>query len=463
MRGDFSRDTFDARKHFSRVLQQQGRVHLDADWNEQSAILLHYLRTLAADLIGPFAGPAGTGLGFAIGDVDEGTFAVGRGRYYVDGILCENDDPGVRYDAQAHWPTPPPLERGGDRLVYLDVWERHITAVEDDDIREKALGGPDTATRSQVVWQVKLDELPESIGTPAAVRRNWSTLVPRWQPPRAGCLRARVEQPEGSGDPCLTAPDARYRGAENQLYRIEVHRGGRAGEATFKWSRNNGAICTRVSGAGTELIAESTDGLAPGSWIELTNDAQELRGRAGTLVRLLRVDADRLTLETNVATPEDVAADEEWPTRARAWDHRQAGRTALVDGAIPISESAEETGWITVEHGIQIQFLPAAADVEPHVYRTGDYWLIPARVATGAIEWPVQDGDRTRPVPRSPHGIRHHYAPLAILRQDGEGWAVDDCRCEFAPLKNSCTPALQSLGEDGMGAWLPCAVPDGPE
>ena len=39
MRGDFSRDTFDPVKHFSRVLQQQGRVQLDADWNEQTAIL----------------------------------------------------------------------------------------------------------------------------------------------------------------------------------------------------------------------------------------------------------------------------------------------------------------------------------------------------------------------------------------------------------------------------------------
>ncbi len=59
MKGDFSRDTFDKAKHFSRVLMQQGRVQLDADFNEQTAILLHYLRTLAADLIGPFAGSGG--------------------------------------------------------------------------------------------------------------------------------------------------------------------------------------------------------------------------------------------------------------------------------------------------------------------------------------------------------------------------------------------------------------------
>ena len=55
-RGDFSRDSFDPLKHFSRVLMQQGRVQLDADWNEQTSIVLHYLQALASDIIGPFGG-----------------------------------------------------------------------------------------------------------------------------------------------------------------------------------------------------------------------------------------------------------------------------------------------------------------------------------------------------------------------------------------------------------------------
>ena len=58
MKGDFTRDTFDSGKHFLRVLMQQGRVQVDADWNEQVAILLYYMQTLAADLIGPHGGPA---------------------------------------------------------------------------------------------------------------------------------------------------------------------------------------------------------------------------------------------------------------------------------------------------------------------------------------------------------------------------------------------------------------------
>ena len=57
MKADLTRDTFDAARHFSRVLIQQGRVPLDADLNEQTSIILHYLRGLAADLIGPHGGP----------------------------------------------------------------------------------------------------------------------------------------------------------------------------------------------------------------------------------------------------------------------------------------------------------------------------------------------------------------------------------------------------------------------
>ena len=47
MKGDFTHDTFDQQNHCYRVLMQQGRVLLDADWNEQASILLHYLRILA--------------------------------------------------------------------------------------------------------------------------------------------------------------------------------------------------------------------------------------------------------------------------------------------------------------------------------------------------------------------------------------------------------------------------------
>jgi hypothetical protein len=435
---------------------------VDADWNEQTDVLLHYLRMLAADVIGPFAGPAGGGLGFEIkpGDPDTpAALTIGKGRYYVDGILCENDVL-VSYDDQPDHPTPSELKTTVAYLIYLDVWERHITALEDDRIRDVALGGPDTTTRCKIVWQVKADDgtvaFPSGL-TADAVRKQWEKWVRRWQPAHPGCLRARVDRPEDSTDPCLTAPDAKYRGNENQFYRVEVHQGGKADEATFKWSRDNGAIVTGVTLSGTEVTADNPRGFFGGQWIELTNDHQELRGRPGTLVKVIKVEGDKLTIEMPVSAPSSVPQGEEWPTRARRWDHRKIGSAALKDGAVPVKESTDETGWIDLEDGIQIQFLPSPDASAGNLYRSGDYWTFPARVATGDIEWPSTLVGTTKVAqPRSPRGIRHHYAPLAILKPVAAGWTITDCRCEFQPL-NGCK--LPSAGEDGIGGVLSCEAP----
>src|SRR6266568_7181069 len=113
MKGDFSRVSFDAANHFSRVLTQQGRVTLDADFNEQTEVLLHALRTLARDLFGPYGGPAdGGGFGLIIGPAQATSnlkLYIGRGHYYVDGILCESD--GCDY---AHQPDYAPLLPNAD-------------------------------------------------------------------------------------------------------------------------------------------------------------------------------------------------------------------------------------------------------------------------------------------------------------------------------------------------------------
>lgn len=461
MKGDFSWDTFDKTKHFSRVLMQQGRVQLDADWNEQSAILLHYLRTLAADLIGPFAGPAGADgfpHGFLITPMTS-DFSISAGRYYVDGILCENDKEDLTYTSQEDYPTLIELDKAHSYLVYLDVWEHHITAIEDDSIREKALGGPDTASRAKVVWQVKIEDVTSEVNLPSdlepvAVQSGWGGWVDLLQPPHLGCLKARVKPPEKANDPCLTAPDAKYRGQENQLYRVEIHTGGQAESATFKWSRDNGAIVTGCELKGTELTVLNPRGFAANRWVELTNDEQDLRGEPGTLVKVTKVEGDVLTLEHTVLSLTDVPPDEEWPTKVRRWDQSEKGNVKLDGGAVPVKEGANETDWIELEDGIQIQFQTD----NQNLYRTGDYWLIPARVATGNIEWPQEtDAQGKAPTAKPPNGIRHHYAPLAILTSADGIWGSTDCRCDFTAM-NSCD--IESHGEDGMGSAPSCESSD---
>ncbi len=67
------------------------------------------------------------------------------------------------------------------------------------------------------------------------------------------------------------------------------------------------------------------------------------------------------------------------------------------------------------------------------IYRTGDYWLIPARTIIGDVLWPQdQHGD---PEPLSPHGVKHHYAPLASISFNSGSVTVDaDLRYMLPPL-----------------------------
>ena len=269
-RGDFTRDTFDRAKHFTRVLMQQGRVQLDADWNEQVDILLHYMRTLVTDLVGPYWGPGADDFE-VVPDDDTIKFQVKKGHFYVDGILCESDRPDssdLNEDIAlkgAHIPGKPSQSRG-PYVVYLDVWEREVTSIEDDGIREVALGGPDTTSRAKVMWKVRVrSDIPHKNQLPAADKKDalkehvlerWSDWVKQWYTEARGSLDVRCnEDAAQETTPKLTSPASKYRGVENQLYRVEIHKGGKSSDgATFKWSRENGSAIFPIVGLAEKVV-----------------------------------------------------------------------------------------------------------------------------------------------------------------------------------------------------------------
>src|SRR5262245_35366893 len=122
MKGDFSRQTFDPKKHYHRVLMQQGRVLLDADWNEQQAINRRRDECEGADVIGPSGAPK-TSPGFQISPQGS-NLLIGKGHFYVDGILCENEND-LLFTAQ---PDLQPITENllpaapGLYIAYLEVW-----------------------------------------------------------------------------------------------------------------------------------------------------------------------------------------------------------------------------------------------------------------------------------------------------------------------------------------------------
>ena len=534
MTPDISRDSFDPQKRFTRVIQQQGRVQLDSDWNEQADILLTMMCRMFVDLVGPHAAPPPSKdhTNFLItaetasntpSDTNLKDLKIGGGRYYVDGIGCDNKSD-VNYSAQPSLDVSNDLEDLGTKfpvIVYLDIWEQTVTVLDDADLREPALGGPDTTARTKVVWVVRAEPASGAVApgqtpspspsptptptnptptpttpsptpttptpTPAATTPTHATpgVSPTQVPvgeelaslssdspasPSAGrfrgYLRAQVTAPDGvdAADRCATAPMAKYRGTENQLYRVEIHSGGQLTSSgssdpppTFKWSRDNGAVAFLIKNLGSgsgdsvsvtlqDLGRDSRFGLDVGDWVEIVfPDSRPVDPYvAPDLLRVSDIDPINriVTLARPIGTgvtgvtavPPTFTFPSPSPTNGpllRRWDQRRDVPGAKTEqdlplGVVPITVQRpanagqtawadDATSWFDLEDGIQIQFqrtsdpTSAVANLHP-----GDYWLIPARTASnGQILWnPDPDSP---PVARPPHGAEHHYAPLAVL------------------------------------------------
>jgi hypothetical protein len=364
---------------------QQGRLSLDADWNEQVAIDEYFERMYFEDVVGSGAVPFGTG--FAIHACRDSTLGLSAGRLYAGGLVCELDAQ-VPLEGLLRSSLLP--EPGRTDLVYVDVWERHLTAIDDPDLLEPALGGADTTTRTQTAW--KLDVV-QDVGSASC--SDATALLPG----RAtGAMRA-------------TAPNG-YQGVDNHLYRVEIHDPGSLGIASFKWSRDNGSVVFAVE----EFLGPDAARLAPlktpqtlrvGDWVEVSGDASELAGLVGTLACVEEGPdgGNRVTLDRDVSKHRDEAH-----PRIRRWDQR-SGAT------VPVSSD-----WIELEAGIDVRFSGGG-------FRACDYWTIPARPGTGPIEWPADE---------PPYGVDHRLCPLALVTWEGADKApkpvVQDCRRVFSPL-----------------------------
>jgi len=466
MPGDYSRKIFRNRKHYSGVLMQQGRVQLDADWNEQLDIQLHRTEAESIDVIGRCGVPRNNS-GFKIGSTPDGQdLTISAGRIYVDGLLCELEE-ATTYISQPHLPNPEQTTVGaeptrlnlttGRYVVYLDAWQLERTALDDRLIREVALGGPDTTTRIQNVWQVRLLPVSETRppnGGPAESVTCKTPFIEFEEATAAstGTLKAQTAPPKPEEDPCLLPPTSGYSLLENQLYRVEIQTGGTltpaGGPVTFKWSRDNASVGTTVvsiadaTATVTEIGKDELLSFASGQWVEIVDEESTLKARPQVLVQIDKVQraTREITFKTSLAPFANLTG-----LKLRRWDQaNDANENGL---------QATTGVWIDIEAGVQVQFSEGT-------YHAGDYWLIPARTLTREIEWPPFEIPNTQPLPQPPLGVRHHFCRLALLEVNDGALELHDCRTTFPPLTELLNFFhVGGTGQEGApGVRLPCPL-----
>ena len=398
---------------------------------------------------------------------------IGSGRLYVEGIPLTAPEE-VAYDAQPDYPDAPPLAQGR-HLLYVDVWERYLSASEDPALREVALGGLDTTGRTRTIWQVK--PLPLGEG------EKWKDAFARLRRGRRrSALAAR-----------RTPPDSPASG--NRLYRVEIFSDG----GPYGWPRPAGegeraarvtAIDAASGGGGTLTLRAGrgqAEALVPGQTVEIFTPADDQAKQPGTLAVVTAVDEARHRVTVD-SLPTGLEVSDEPRVRAigtflwsddNAWLaypvrhlERATGVAVLGDvGPEGLQLHSGDLVELTDDHGVLLALpgvLRTVKDVDRHAesvtldaplppgtlaggrilmrrwaraangqvqvpisagwtplsdgvevrfegpaFRAADYWTIPMRVAapTG-IEWP-QVGKRAAALP--PQGIDHRYAALATV------------------------------------------------
>lgn len=446
MAGDYTRFRYNPLKDPTGILMEQGKVLMDQDWNENVLVQDRRWRTETTDIIGRAVVPIETPTGFEI-LIAGANLTIGRGRMYVDGLLAENHGSGptefdrvlgeVRgtlatpYDKQPYYPDPPPLPADANpHLVYLDVWEREVTYLEDIDLVDKAVG-VDTCTRIQTVWQVKvLSDTPA--GTDCSTPSDTLTATA----PSAGRLTTAAAGVPASTDPCIVPAGGGYRGSGNRLYRVEIHKGGPLGTAQFKWSRDNASVATAITGINAarntlHVVLTRRDAVLrfqPNDWVEVTDDVRYFHGLSGEMAQISAVNDVDLTIQLKNPLPAGAfdATKPDRCTRLIRWDQsgivRDPVGTVIVDvdtnnGLIPVPAAGTT---IVLEDGVQVTLSIDAAMPVPS-FRPLEHWSFAARVVDASVEILKAS---------PPRGIIHHYGWLAFVTFPA---AVTNCRVFWPP------------------------------
>jgi hypothetical protein len=405
---------------------QQGRVTLEADWNEDQLILGEELRQETLEIVGPAGSPDG---GYRV--LQPGTvptppfdFSVTAGTIYVGGLRLALDQQ-VNYSSQSDWldhvTDPDWIMPNNDapateEFVYLLVREQEVSAVEDRALSDVALGGPDTAQRTRMIQHIvrhagQAANCASGLGAAALYWLRVKGLV--FDPatmrlnPQSTLEASFPNAP--TPDPCEPEAVGGYLGADNQLIRIQI-----TGPNTLVWGFDDASFLYRVTiDAGGQTITLQSQPVDAFHQPQATQAVEVLRsaaqladkeyvasatGEVQTLTTSYNQDTRQIQLPT--ALPGQYTNPAQTPQAfLRVWQQQLTftRRTAIELGSTGLFVTLDTVGGVP--------------------FHVGDYWLIAVRPSTPTQLYPQRYLDAAQ----QPDGPRMWACPLAAIAWDLDG------------------------------------------
>ena len=446
MGSDRARISFDRTREYRSLVAQQGRVTLEADVNEQAVIASEALRLETIDIIGPTGTPDN---GYLVSIDANGEITVGSGIMYVGGWRMRFAQP-VPIDNQPEWIDQAidaaEKRRRGDYVIALLVSEQEVQAVEDQALREVALGGPDTAARTRLMQHIVA--VPTKDDTCAAVLKDWnSNLKPlglALNPDTLAldfnaALEVSFYPPAGPADPCCPPAQGGYLGADNQLVRVTVTAyDSKAHTGTLLWGWNNASFLYRaklVDPAANPLVLTLSPAPVDSAHMPQLNQVVEVlrstmvlgnpldlnfiaapEGEVITLAGAGTVfdpTTSQLTLPTGTVLPDGYATDTN-PLFVRLWQ-----------AEVPFTDGV--AAQLDLVSGLAVAIHMDALPTGPLEARP--FWDFAVRPNTPQQVYP----QRYLQAPQGPTGPRRWLTDLAIVDYvpDKPPTLVADCRIPF--------------------------------
>jgi hypothetical protein len=460
MASDRARISYDPTRAYRGVIAEQGRVTLEADVNEQATIETEALRLETIDIVGPAGTPDN---GYEVTMSGTGA-SIGAGTYYLGGWRLTLDE-AVSLSAQPEWldastanananananatrPSERINAKPAQGLVALLVTEQSVCAVEDQALREVALGGPDSAARSRLIQRFPLIPLEADNCADAAAQLETKLGEAGISIDPTSCellnaarLQVGFVADPAPADPCTPAAAGGYLGADNQLIRVTVIEfDGTKQAGTLLWGRNNASILYRVTTTPNPATVLTLQGVpidpehspAAGQAVEILRSRVELKD--GTFTPAAMTDRNFIAADsgfvTTVAVPYDrdsgtltladalpsAYANDPNPLFLRLWDSTvpfQAGTATPLNAAMGVTVTLTLTA------------LSTAIAARP-------FWRFAVRPDTPAEVYPVRYAEGPQP----PDGPRQWIGDLAVVAvTGGQAQVIADCRPTFEPL-----------------------------